>query len=169
MKYKKFFLIPVIFFILVFLYVNFINSLSESSELVREDSSSSKSRTGEVIGIGQAVSVKVTRATKPYLFGLINLPAYAEGIGSLTVLHTIFFWSVYALAGILTTIFIIIERRGVEMKGPWNAKAPSGIWMKLGKAVGIGALFALVAYLISGDASSLPLGLLVAYLEFRMT
>ena len=40
-------------------------------------------------------------------------------------------------------------------------------WMRLGKAIGIGALFALISFLISGDASSLPFGLLVAYLEFR--
>ena len=45
----------------------------------------------------------------------------------------------------------------------------SGIWMRLAKAVGIGAIFAFVAFLISGDNSSLALGLLVAYLEFRLS
>ena len=82
-------------------------------------------------------------------------------------MHTLFFWSLSALTAILTVSFIIIERRGTEMKSPFE-KPKSGIWMRLGKAVGIGALFAFVAFLISGDASSLPLGLLVAYLEFRL-
>lgn len=167
MRYKKFLLIPVVFIVLVFLYVNFINSFSSSTETVSQGSTASKSRTGEVVGIGHAVTVKITRATKPYLFGLVDLPAHAQGIGSLTELHTIFFWSLYALTAILTSTFIIIERRGIEMKSSWSEKGKSGIWMKLGKAVGIGALFALVSFLISGDASSLPLGLLVAYLEFR--
>ena len=126
-----------------------------------------KSATGEVLGVGHAVTVKVTRATKSYLFGLVDLPASAQGIGSLTILHTMFFWSLYGLTAILTGIFIIIERRGIEMKSPWSEKSSSGAWMRIGKAVGLGALFALVAFLISGDASSLPLGLLVAYLEYR--
>lgn len=45
----------------------------------------------------------------------------------------------------------------------------SSTWKRLGKAIGIGALFAFVAFLISGDNSSLPLGLLVAYIEFRFS
>ncbi len=169
MSYKKFFLIPVIFVLLVFLYVNFINLLSENSELVRKSSSISKSASGEIIGVGQAVSVKVTRATEPYLFGLVNLPTYVQGIGTLTMLHTLFFWSLYAFTIILTTTFIIIQRRNVTMasvKPPFNK--PS-IWLKLAKSIGIGALFAIIAFLISNDPSSLPLGLLVAYLEFRLS
>ncbi len=169
MKYKKFLLIPAIFFLLVFLYVNFINSLASTIETVRQSSSAEKVTRGEVIGVGQAVSVQVTRATKSYLFGLVDLPAYAQGIGTLTGLHTAFFWSLYALAGILTIVFIIIERSGVQMKSPWSGKIKSGVWGKLAKAIGVGALFALIAFLISGDASSLPLGLLVAYLEFRFS
>ena len=169
MRYKKFLLIPAIFILLVFLYASFINSLAESAELVRGGTTVSKSGTGEAIGVGQAVSVQVTRATKPYLFGIVNLPAYAKGIGSLVAMHTIFFWSLYAFAILLTTGFIIIERRNVNMvKTPsaWKA-SDSSMWLRLGKAVGIGALFALVAFLISGDNSSLAFGLLVAYLEFR--
>lgn len=166
MKYAKFLLIPVIFVILVFLYVNFINSLSSFTESVGEESTE-KSASGEVLGVGHAVTVKVTRATKSYLFGLVNLPAYAQGIGNLTTFHTMFFWSLYTLTAILTGIFIIIERRGIEMKSPWSEKSSSGAWIRIGRAVGLGALFALVAFLISGDTSSLPLGLLVAYLEYR--
>jgi len=168
MKYKKFLLIPVIFFVLVFLYTSFINSLSKSSELVREISSS-ESTTGQVIGVSQAVLIKVTRATKPYLFGLINLPTYTQGIGDLTMLHTLFFWSLYVLTAILTAIFIIIERRSKQMVNVKPAFNKPRMWMRLGKAVGIGAVFAIVAFLISGDTSSLPLGLLVAYLEFKIS
>ena len=169
MKFKKFILIPIIFFLLIFLYVNFINSLSERSELVKESHTISKSRTGEAIGVGQAVSIKVTRANKPYLFGLIDLPAYVQGIGSLIVLHTIFFWSLYTFTTFLTTVFLIIERRDVNMVKPPNLwkDNKANIWLRLGKSIGIGALFALVAFLISGDNSSLAFGLLVAYLEFR--
>ncbi len=171
MRHKKFLLIPIIFFLLVFIYVNFINTLSYNSEVVREGTSAEKSASGEVIGVGQAVSVKVTRATKPYLFGLVNLPAYAQGIGDLTILHTLFFWSLYGLTAILTAIFVIIERRNVNMVkiNPKLTLSKPNMWMRLGKAVGIGALFALVSFLISGDTSSLPLGLLVAYLEFRLS
>jgi len=171
MRYKKFLLIPVIFFILVLGYIIFINSLAYNSELVRQSSTSSKSEAGEVIGVGQAVAVKITRATKPYLFGLVNLPAYAQGVGNLTVWHTVFFWFLYALTGILTTIFIIIERGSSKMvKVQWGKSGGDNknIWVRLVKAIGVGALFALVSFLISGDTSSLPLGLLVAYLEFRM-
>jgi hypothetical protein len=169
MRYKKFLLIPAIFILLVLLYANFINSLSESAEFVRGSSTFSKSGTGEAIGVGQAVSIKVTRATKPYLFGIVNLPAYAQGMGSLTGLHAIFFWSLYTFTILLTAGFVIIERRNVNMVKAQNTwKVSDGnIWLRLGKAVGIGALFALVAFLISGDNSSLAFGLLVAYLEFR--
>jgi len=170
--YKKFLLIPILFLLLVFLYVNFVNALTNSAETVRQSSGVEKSARGEVIGIGHAVSVQVKRATNPYLFGLVDLPAYAQGIGNLTVLHTAFFWSLYLLTAILTAIFIIIERRYPTMvKAEWGKSGAGNksMWTKLGKSIGIGALFALAAFLISGDASSLPLGLLVAYLEFRMT
>lgn len=41
-------------------------------------------------------------------------------------------------------------------------------WKDIGKKIGIGAGFAFVAYILSGDASSLAIGLLVIYLEFRL-
>lgn len=171
MRYKKFLLIPLVFFLLVLVYVSFINSFSSNSETIRQTSTGEKSVAGEVIGVGQAVSVQITRATKSYLFGLVDLPAYAQGIGDLTTLHTAFFWSLYISTIILTTIFVIIERRNVKMAKVPVARSvfnkPS-VWMRLAKAIGIGALFAIVAFLVSGDASSLPLGLLVAYLEFRL-
>ncbi|MBI1979124.1 MAG: hypothetical protein HYS62_03660 [Candidatus Aenigmarchaeota archaeon] len=172
MRYKKFLLIPAVFLTLVFLYVNFIGVLADYAETVRQSSNAEKSATGEVIGVGHAVSVQVKRATTPYLFGMVSLPAFAQGVGNLTVLHTVFFWSLYFLTAILTTVFIIIERRDPTMvKNGWGKSATTSksMWMRLGKAVGIGALFALVAFLISGDASSLPLGMLVAYLEFKFS
>ncbi len=170
MRFKKFLLIPVIFILLVLVYANVINSFSEDRITVRESGSGSKSAGGEKIGVGQAVSVTVTRATKSYLFGLVNLPAYAQGVGNLTILHKIFFWSLYALTIILTTVFVIIERRNVKMAKISTIRQtfnkPS-IWLRLAKAIGIGAVFAIVAFLLSGDTASLPLGMLVAYLEFR--
>lgn len=171
MRYKKFLIIPVSLVLLVFLYVNFINSLAYGVETVRQNSGSAKSTGGEVIGVGQAISVQVTRAMKPYLFGLVNLPAYAQGIGDLALLHTIFFWSLGILTILLTGIFVIIERRNINMvkiEAPRVIFKKSSIWMRLAKAVGVGALFTFVAFLISGDNSSLALGLLVAYLEFRL-
>ncbi|MEK6910072.1 MAG: hypothetical protein AABW61_03290 [Candidatus Aenigmatarchaeota archaeon] len=169
MRYKKFLLIPAVFIVLVMLYVNFISSLADNSETLRQSSAAAKSKSGEVIGVGQAVSVQVTRATTPYLFGLVNLPAYAQGIGNLATFHTLFFWSLYASTVILTTILVIIERRDVTMVNVKSPFSKSSMWPRVGKAIGIGALFAIIAFLISGDSSSLPLGLLVAYLEFRMT
>lgn len=172
MRYKKFLLIPVGFVLLVFLYVNFINSLAHLSETVRQNADTAKSVGGEAIGVGQAVSIQVTRATKPYLFGLVNLPAYAPAIGDLASLHMIFFWSLGILTILLTGILVIIERRNMNMvkiEAPRAVFKKTSIWMRVAKAVGVGALFAFVAFLISGDNSSLALGLLVAYLEFRLT
>ena len=180
MRYKKFLLIPILFFLLILGYVSFINSLSNGTTTIREVSNVEKSSGGEVIGVGEAVSVHITRATSSYLFGFVNLPVSIQGLGNLSTLHTIFFWSLYTSIIVLTIIFIIIERRNVNMvknimvkntmkSSPKTTFARSGIWMKLAKAIGIGALFTLVAYMISGDTASLPLGLLVAYLEFRLS
>lgn len=171
MRYKKFLLIPVLFFLIVWLYASFIGLLGDNTATTREASNIEKSSGGEIIGVGQAVSVQVTRATKPYLFGFVNLPVYIQGIGNLSVLHTVFFWSLYISTIFLTTIFVIIERRNVDI-AKINSKLvfkQPNIWMKLAKAIGIGALFSIVSFLVSGDASSLPLGLLVAYLEFRLS
>lgn len=40
-------------------------------------------------------------------------------------------------------------------------------WKDISKKIGIGAGFGFLAYLLSGDGSSLAIGLLVIYLEFR--
>jgi hypothetical protein len=42
-------------------------------------------------------------------------------------------------------------------------------WIKIGKAIGLGVLFGLIAYLISGDGStSTLLGMLIIYLENKI-
>lgn len=169
MQYTKFLLIPLVFVILIMGYVSLINSFASENSLVRQASASTKVAGAEVIGVGQAVSVQVTRATKPYLFGIVNLPTYAPGIGSLSMLHTIFFWSLYGLIVFITTLFIILERRGVNFMAKSDFKSFGGDnpWARVGKALGIGALFALIAFVLSNDTSSISLGLLVAYLEYK--
>ncbi|MBI2084469.1 MAG: hypothetical protein HYT70_02555 [Candidatus Aenigmarchaeota archaeon] len=169
MRYQKLIAVPVIFILLVLIYANVINSLEDTLTAVRETPNNSKSGFGEVIGVGQAVTVKVTRATSPYLFGLVNLPNYAQGFGDLKAMNTIFFWSLYAFTIVLTAVIIIIERRQTKMKiaAPKVQFSKPNIWIRLAKSLGIGALFALVAFLLSNDPSSIPLGLLVAYIEFR--
>ena len=62
----------------------------------------SKSGSGEVINIGQSIGVSVMR---PYLFGLIYLPVYVEGIGDIGMLHNSFFTFIF----ILVIALIIIE------------------------------------------------------------
>ncbi len=173
MRYKKFFLIPVILIALTIIYSSVVNSLEDIVVTVRQDSEASKQNKigGEVIGVGDAVSVKVTRATKPYLLGLVNLPAYANGVGNLTVMHTIFFWFLGILGVLLTGSFIIIERSGVNMvkfQSPKPGFSSQSIWLRLLRSAGIGVLFALIAFILSNDPSSIVLGLLVGYLEFRL-
>lgn len=147
-----------------------MNSLASFTTTITQPSVVQKANGGEVIGVGQAVTITITRATKPYLFGLVNLPTYVDGIGSVRALHTIFFWFIGILTLALTSMFVIIERRSNKMVKVQSVKslAKPNIWLKLGKSIGIGALFALIAFIISNDPSSLALGLLVAYIEFRL-
>jgi hypothetical protein len=170
MRFKKFLLIPLILILLILAYDKMINSLANTIAGVGESPNVSESSNGQIIGVGQAVSIQIIRATKPYLFGLIHLPNYAQGIGNLETVHTIFFSFLIFLTVILIIIFIIIERRtakmekfGIKKEGPKR-----NIWLRIGKSLGIGILFALIAYILSGDPSSLVIGLLIAYLEFRL-
>jgi len=44
------------------------------------------------------------------------------------------------------------------------------LWKKIGWALGLGVVFGFIAFVLSGEGgSSLALGLLVAYLEFRLS
>ncbi len=51
MQHKKFLLIPVILFLFVFVYVNFINSLAYHKVTVSQSSVVNKSPGAEVIGV----------------------------------------------------------------------------------------------------------------------
>jgi len=102
MKYKKFFLIPV----LIIGYIYFIGWLVESATLVPSE----QQTTGEGpmhVGISSSVSVAVTR---PYLFGLLELPVYTGTLGDISFLHNSFF----AFIIILTIVFVILEWRKKE-------------------------------------------------------
>jgi hypothetical protein len=109
MKYKKFLLIPV----LIVVYLFFINFLIQLVSFAPPEAPTSEGQSsGGVlqIGISSGASVSVTR---PYLFGLIELPVYVDTLGNISFLHDTFF----AFILILTVLFVIIEwrkRRGEE-------------------------------------------------------
>jgi hypothetical protein len=92
-------LIPVI---LLFVYIFLINSLSQVSFQPAGISEVSNSGTGEVVNIGQSVGVSVMR---PYLFGLIYLPVYIDGLGDIGFYNEAFFTIIF----ILEIVLIIIE------------------------------------------------------------
>lgn len=92
-------LIPVI---LIFIYIFFINSITQMGFQTNEVSESSGGGPGEVINIGQSIGVSVTR---PYFFGLITLPVFIDGIGNIGIYHDAFFTIVF----ILELALIIIE------------------------------------------------------------
>lgn len=177
--YTKFLLIPVVLVLIVIGYSSFMNSLAYKAETtVRGDSNAEKSASGEVIGVGQAISVKITRAKLSYFFGLVQLPSYIEGAGNISALHTVFFILLAVGVIILSTVFVIIERGNMQIlnilgsrqssKATWQGSSKPNVWIKLAKSIGIGILFALGAFILSNDTSSLALGVLVAYLEFRL-
>lgn len=95
---KKFLLIP----ILIFVYIFFVDVLSQMNFQPVSPSEISKSSSGEVINIGQSIGVSVMR---PYIFGLIYLPVYIEGLGDIGFYNDVFF----SLVFILTAILILIE------------------------------------------------------------
>jgi hypothetical protein len=103
---KKFLLIP----ILIFIYIFSVDFLSQMSFESASFSEGSKSGTGEVLNIGHSIGVSVRR---PYFFGLIYLPVYAESLGDIGIYHNIFFTLIF----ILTIALIIIEiknRKGIK-------------------------------------------------------
>lgn len=176
MRYWIFLLVPLVLILLIFGYMGFINSLANSSTSVTSSSTGEKTAGAEVIGVSQVVSVQIIRAKTPYLFGLVQLPTYVDGIGSISLMNAVFFWLLVPIAVLLTYGLVIIERGDGIMAAGWKSQKSfdrSNVWVKLGKSLGVGALFALVTYLIfappDGSPSlSLSLGLLVAYMEFRM-
>jgi hypothetical protein len=104
---KMFLIIP----ILIFAYIFLVDALSQMSFQMPTASEISKSGSGEVLNIGQAIGVSVRR---PYLFGLIYLPVYIEGLGDIGIYHDAFFSVVFILAAVL--IIVEIKNRK-EIKG----------------------------------------------------
>jgi len=154
---KKFILIPILIIAYIY-FINFTSTMSLPSMQIGT-TVSPPGGGGEAIGVGESVSVTVTRQ---YLFGLVRLPVYNQ-FGNIALYHDIFFYFII----VLTVIFIIQEikykkkRRGTKMAKKAN-------WMSFVKAIVWGIVFALIAFILSGDASSIVIGLLVMYLEYKL-
>jgi len=104
---KKFLVIP----ILIIIYIFFVNTIVQMGIPSMSISGASKSASGEVVRIGQAIDVSVRR---PYFFGLIYLPVYIDGVGDIGIYHDTFFSIIF----ILTIALIIIEvKNNKEIKG----------------------------------------------------
>ena len=97
---KKFLVIP----ILIIAYVLIIEVLVNTSSQVTPSSTQSSTSSGStaIIGVGESISISVTRA---YLFGLIRLPTYTNTLGNIGAYHDGFFTLIF----ILTAILIIVE------------------------------------------------------------
>ena len=98
MRFKKILIIPLLFFAYIWM-INalFINPSPKISQGGGQDAPGAA-----VIGVGEGISVLVTR---PYLFGIIRLPVYTNTVGYIGSLHTMFFY----FLGILAVVFIVIE------------------------------------------------------------
>jgi hypothetical protein len=181
MRYKKFLLIPALLFFYLFFVVDMLLSFSP---ITISGTESAPSGGGvQIIGVGEGVSVSVTR---PYFFGLISLPVYTSGLGNIGAYHDAFFW----LLGLLTVAFVVIEwRDSVAEKKSYGmprmktvyaleetkmAKTTFGgtSWMSRLKALGVGVAFGVVAWFIAtllGDTGAITAAaLLVMYLEYKM-
>jgi hypothetical protein len=104
---KKFLAIPV----LIFVYIFLIDILSQADFSGLSGTNISGGGPGETVGFGQSVSVYVTR---PYLFGLIRLPVYSEGLGYMGDYHDAFFMFIF----VLTIALIVTEfKHKKDIKG----------------------------------------------------
>jgi hypothetical protein len=101
-------LIPVI---LVFIYVFFIDIVSQMSFPVESSEIQGVGGSGQVVGFGQAVSISVTR---PYLFGLFYLPTYSDSLGYIGGWHDAFFSFVIVLA---IALLLLEFKNRKEIKG----------------------------------------------------
>lgn len=102
---KEFLAIP----ILILFYIYFIGVISEINFQSINLSNPSGSSGATVIGVGDAVTVSVTR---PYLFGLITLPTYTNSLGNIAIYHDVFFIFIV----ILTITLIIREIKNRKEK-----------------------------------------------------
>lgn len=159
---KRLLIIP----ILIIFYIFFINTISQmsffSSTLLNLSGGN-----GQAIGLGQSIQVSVRR---PYLFGLFYLPTYSESFGYIGGYHDAFF----AFIVILTISLIILEFKnrkeikGRKSKSKEEMNMAKGVdFLKYIKILVYGIIFSIVAFVLSGDTSSIALGLLVMYLEYK--
>ncbi|MBN2203095.1 MAG: hypothetical protein JW700_02845 [Candidatus Aenigmarchaeota archaeon] len=157
---KKFLLIPV----LIILYVIFINFISQLTPSSAESEQSMSGGTAQTLGMGDSISVSVTRA---YFFGFVRLPVYSAMFGDISIMHDMFSYFI----AILTVIFIIQEvkynkkRRGVKM-----AKKTIGIdWKYYLMPILMGLVFWFIMALLTLDNTmAVMIGLLVTYLEYKL-
>lgn len=153
---KKFLLIP----ILIVAYVYFVMFITQVNFQTIPTDQIDAPPGVQAIGMGDSVSISVTRL---YFFGLVRLPVYSASLGDIGGYHEAFFYFILAL----TVIFIIHEiKYKKKRKGEKMAKKASP--NKFIMPIVWGILFALVAFILSGDASSIVIGLLVMYLEYKL-
>lgn len=114
MRFKKFFILPV----LVLIYIFLVNLLFSSIGIQTTVTKYMTSGPITIITIGETISVVVTRS---YYFGLIRLPAYNNLIGEIGGVHRFFF---HVFIPILTAFFIFLEirksRKVKEIKFEWE-------------------------------------------------
>lgn len=151
---KKFLAIPILIAAYVY-FVIFLSSISITSIPVGGSGAA-----GEVIGIGETLTVSVTR---PYFFGLVRLPTYSPLLGYIGFYHDLFFFFI-----ILLTVIFIIQEIKYKKKGRGAKMAKKESPIKFVMPVVWGLIFMLLAYILSGDASSIVIGLLVMYLEYKL-
>jgi hypothetical protein len=117
MRFKKFILIPLLFFLYVFVLADILASINPV-----EFYSTIWITSGglQPVGVGDAVGIMVTRG---YLFGLMRLPVYTSFLGDISGIHNAFFLSL----GALTAVLIAMEYSNFKNPRP-KKSAVSGIW-----------------------------------------
>jgi len=172
---KKFLTIP----ILIAIYFIFINLITSNNILSGSTPSSSENPQGGLaIGMGQGISVSVTRS---YLFGLIRLPIYSSSFGDIGVIHDLFIYFIIALTGILVLMEVFKKKElheyGFGKNFNYKTRKEENKmkmykfqfdWKKILKSVAMGLAVGLVSFMLSADGGpSVALGLLIIYLEYK--
>jgi len=154
---KEFLIIP----ILIVAYIYFVNLIVQGFPIgiIPSPTLTPGAPGAQIIGIGEAITVTVTR---PYLFGLIRLPVYTNTLGYIGTYHEAFFVFIV----VLTIALFIRKLRYKKVKR--GERMPKKAWGNYLKAIVFGIIFAIIAYILSGDASSIVVGLLVMYLEYKL-
>lgn len=153
MKFKKFVIIPIL--ILVYVFSVKLFSHPQHPSFSNNFFYIPKGSLIEKIPIGDAVAVYVTR---PYLLGLVRLPVQINEI-KIGWMHNLFF---NIFIPTLFLIFVFLEvinlKEGSKMKVDWKG---------VGKSLLVWIVVSLVIYLLSGSDSSIGIGFLIAYLEYK--